>query len=77
MKLRPHWIIIGVQSYSLVAMLQASANRIDRENGAYDDENVQITHLACNLAKNKYGAGQFLEWLDTVRGEDIEPEGEI
>lgn len=33
------------------SMMQPSADRIDSANGAYDDENVWITHLACNLAK--------------------------
>lgn len=52
-------------------MLQASPDRIDSENGAYDEENVQITHLACNLAKNQYGGEQFREWLDAVRGDEM------
>jgi hypothetical protein len=51
-------------------MLQASADRIDSSNGAYSEDNVQITHLACNWAKNQYGTSHFEEWLDTVRGED-------
>ncbi len=50
------------------AMLQASADRIDSGNPFYSEENAQITHLACNLAKNQYGTDQFLEWLDVVRG---------
>ena len=58
-------------------MLQASPDRIDSENGAYDDENVQITHLACNLAKNQYGDDQFFEWLDTVRGESLDSDTEL
>lgn len=29
------------------AMMKASADRIDSANGAYDEANVQITHLAC------------------------------
>ncbi len=49
-------------------MLQASADRIDSGNPFYSEENAQITHLACNLAKNQYGTDQFLEWLDVVRG---------
>ena len=51
-------------------MLQPSADRIDSANGAYDDENVWITHLACNLAKNKYGLGDFEDWLSVLRGID-------
>lgn len=49
-------------------MLKASADRIDSANGAYDDGNVQITHLACNLAKNQYGQEQFDDWVLAVRG---------
>jgi hypothetical protein len=51
-------------------MLQASADRTDSANGAYDDENVAITHLACNLAKNKYGLDEFEDWLAILRGVD-------
>ncbi|WP_428394420.1 hypothetical protein [Lichenicoccus sp.] len=49
-------------------MLQASADRIDSTNGSYDEKNVHVTHLACNLAKNKYGVGNFEEWLMALRG---------
>ena len=49
-------------------MLQPSADRIDSGNGAYDALNVQVTHLACNLAKNQYGIDQFEEWLVAMRG---------
>jgi hypothetical protein len=52
-------------------MLQPSADRIDSCNGAYDDGNVQITHLACNLAKNKYGVNDFEDWLMVIRGVDL------
>lgn len=31
-------------------MTQPSTDRIDSSNGAYDDDNVWITHLACKLA---------------------------
>ncbi len=48
-------------------MTQPSADRIDSSNGAYDDDNVWITHLACNLAKNKYGLDEFEDWLSVVR----------
>jgi len=49
------------------AMLQATADRIDSSNIAYDDANVQITHLACNFGKNQYGAQQFSEWLSIIK----------
>ena len=49
------------------AMLQASPDRRDSSNPAYSDENVDITHLACNLAKNKYGLEHFQEWVGVIR----------
>ena len=52
-------------------MMRPSPDRIDSSNGAYDDENVHITHLACNLAKVNYGTEQFEEWLAAPRGVDI------
>lgn len=52
-------------------MLKASADRIDSGNGSYDKANVQITHLACNLAKNQFGQDQFDDWVLAVRG--VEP----
>lgn len=52
-------------------MLQPSADRTDSSNGAYDDGNVAITHLACNLAKNKYGLDEFEDWLSILRGVDL------
>ena len=48
-------------------MLQPSADRIDSKNVVYDDANMQITHLACNWAKNKYGLDAFSDWLSIVR----------
>lgn len=55
-------------------MLQPSADRIDSANGAYDDTNVHITHLACNLAKNQYSLDEFAEWLDVIRSQDEMPD---
>lgn len=52
-------------------MLQPSADRTDSANGAYDDANVAITHLACNLAKNKYGLDEFEDWLSILRGVEL------
>jgi len=53
-------------------MLQASADRRDSANAAYDDANVQIAHLACNWAKNECADDQFDEWLAVVRGAEVE-----
>ena len=52
-------------------MMKPSPDRIDSANGAYIDDNVQITHLACNLAKLHYGMADFEEWLAALRGADI------
>lgn len=61
----------GPLSRTLSGMLQASADRIDSSNSVYDDSNTQITHLACNWAKNKYGADAFADWLAILR--DVRP----
>ncbi len=53
------------------SMLQPSADRIDSSNSSYDTKNVQVTHLACNLAKNKHGVDDFDEWLTVLRGGDL------
>ncbi|WP_170285049.1 hypothetical protein, partial [Microvirga aerophila] len=52
-------------------MLQPSADRIDSTNGAYDNGNVWITHLACNLAKNAHGLPDFEDWIAVIRGADL------
>ena len=51
-------------------MLKLSPDRIDSEKGAYMKENLQITHLACTLAKNRFGGPQFAEFVEVVRGTD-------
>ena len=51
-------------------MLKLSPDRIDSEKGAYMKENLQITHLACNLAKNRFGGPQFAEFVEVLRGTD-------
>lgn len=51
-------------------MMRASPDRIDSANGAYDEANLQITHLACNLAKNDNSFEDFAEWIAALRGAD-------
>lgn len=48
-------------------LLQCSPDRIDSSNPSYGDDNLQITHLACNLAKNDATSEEFEEWLQLVR----------
>ena len=48
-------------------LLQGSADRINSGDPSYKPENVQITHLACNWAKNKYDFTAFQEWLGVIR----------
>lgn len=48
-------------------LLACSADRIDSSRSWYDTANLQITHLACNLAKNDVPMTQFEEWLSIVR----------
>ena len=50
-------------------LLQASPDRIDSTDAAYSEVNTQITHLGCNLAKNKVSLSDFEDWLSVVRGE--------
>lgn len=44
-------------------LLQPSPDRIDSQKPGYVAGNLQITHLACNLAKNDRSSAEFLEWL--------------
>jgi hypothetical protein len=55
-------------------LLQSSPDRLDSGNEAYDETNTHITHLGCNLAKNKVSLSDFEDWLMVVRGEldDVE-----
>jgi hypothetical protein len=50
-------------------MLQCSPDRVDSSNPSYGEDNLQITHLACNLAKNDCSSEDFDEWLQLVCGE--------
>jgi hypothetical protein len=44
---------------------------------AYSKDNTRITHLGCNLAKNKVTLVEFEDWLSAVRGELFDEEAEI
>ena len=55
-------------------LLQPSPDRKDSGDGSYSDDNVQLTHLACNLGKVNSSTGEFLEWLDVIRGYYKPPE---
>ncbi len=65
---------VSVDAETNNKMMKVSADRIDSANGAYDEGNVQITHLACNLAKNQYGLEHFEEWIAALRGVDLTSE---
>jgi hypothetical protein len=52
-------------------LLQPSPDRVDSSNPNYDEHNLVITHLGCNLAKNKYSVTQFEQWMAVLRGEEI------
>jgi hypothetical protein len=58
-------LLPGTKNY----LLQASPDRIDSTDIAYSEANTQITHLGCNLAKNKVSLADFEDWLAVVRGE--------
>ncbi len=58
-------LIPGTRNY----LLQASPDRIDSQDVEYSETNTQITHLGCNLAKNKVSLPDFEDWLAMVRGE--------
>ena len=55
-------------------LLQVSPDRRDSSNPSYGPENLQITHLACNLAKNDGTTQDFEEWLQLITGNTTEPE---
>lgn len=65
----------GPLAQSSIKSLQPSVDRIDSSDTSYSDENMQITHLACNLAKNEWGLSDFSDWLAIVRVGDIEIDG--
>jgi len=51
-------------------MLKCSPDRIDSSDPSYGPENLQITHLACNLAKNDGSTEEFEEWVLLVGGDE-------
>ncbi|HWR14153.1 MAG TPA: hypothetical protein VN577_04965 [Terriglobales bacterium] len=58
-------------------LLQPSPDRIESCNPNYDEGNLSITHLACNLAKNKHSVTQFEEWLSLIRGLATKDESDV
>ncbi|HYK87261.1 MAG TPA: hypothetical protein VE398_00725 [Acidobacteriota bacterium] len=58
-------LLPGTKNY----LLQCSPDRIDSQDAAYSEANTRITHLGCNLAKNKVNLADFEDWLLVVRGE--------
>jgi 5-methylcytosine-specific restriction endonuclease McrA len=52
-------------------LFQVSPDRIVSTNPSYGADNLQITHLACNLAKNDGSTEDFEEWLQCITGNDI------
>jgi hypothetical protein len=50
-------------------LLQSSPDRTDSTNNEYGRTNTQITHLGCNLAKNKVTLEEFEDWLAVVKGD--------
>jgi hypothetical protein len=55
-------------------VLQVSPDRKDSSNPSYRSDNLQITRLACNLAKNDGTTQDFEEWLQIVSGNGTEAE---
>ncbi len=51
-------------------LLQVSPDRKDSSNPSYGADNLQITHLACNLAKNDGTTEDFEDWLQIILDED-------
>jgi hypothetical protein len=53
-------------------LLQCSPDRIISTNPSYGVDNLQITHLACNLAKNDGSTEDFEEWLELISGDAVD-----
>jgi hypothetical protein len=54
---------------SMNYLLQSSPDRTDSAINEYSRTNTQITHLGCNLAKNKVTLEEFEDWLAVVKGD--------
>jgi hypothetical protein len=50
------------------SLLRWSPDRIDSSVAAYDDANMHIVHLGCNLAKRDATMQEFGEWVAVLRG---------
>ena len=49
-------------------LLAWSADRVDSLLPSYDRDNLHVTHLGCNLAKNDVNMQDFREWIGILRG---------
>lgn len=49
-------------------LLRLSADRIDSANKRYDETNVHLTHVGCNLAKSSAPLQDWQEFLGVLRG---------
>jgi hypothetical protein len=49
-------------------LLKPSIDRLDSACIEYKPSNVQLTHYACNLAKNCFDKEKFEEWMSVLRG---------
>jgi hypothetical protein len=56
----------GVLSYSLQQIVSTVTTKLTTAR------NIQITRLACNLAKNKCGLDKFEDWISVVRSVRLE-----
>lgn len=48
-------------------LLKMSGDRIDSDSPSYGAENLQLTHFACNVAKNNSSMADTLAWIEVVR----------
>lgn len=53
----------------VVGLLQPSVDRVDSADPDYLGENLHITHLGCNLAKNRFSVSEYRQWLLVIRDE--------